>query len=231
MARCAFLLCLCLSVGLKTVAAEDVGDAVVQIKDGADLNELLSKHPIVMVKFYKEWCGYCKRLKPGFELAAKELQALGSTVRLAATQDDSLMDDFDAKLVPCLMLFANGQPRFRQWGWDHDDVFDFMRTFDTMVLPVGYLFRNYYCLRSASPRAWTVCRTFVFLTCAAGIVDGIRLSVRALLKTLKFDAEHPLQVWMPQLLAPLILLALMLLVLLARQGPQHEGRGFFRPTR
>ena len=41
---------------------------------------------------------------------------------------------------------------------------------------VGYLFRNYYCLRSASPRAWTVCRTFVFLTCAAGIVDGIRLS-------------------------------------------------------
>ncbi|CAE7941584.1 pdi-2 [Symbiodinium sp. KB8] len=177
----------------EVAVAWDVGDAVVQIKDGADLNELLSKHPIVMVKFYKEWCGYCKRLKPGFELAAKELQALGSTVRLAATQDDSLMDDFDAKLVPCLMLFANGQPRFRQWGWDHDDVFDFMRTFDTMVLPVGYLFRNYYCLRSL-----------------------YKFGVRALLKTLKFDAEHPLQVWMPQLLAPLILLALMLLVLLAR---------------
>ncbi|OLP86095.1 hypothetical protein AK812_SmicGene32833 [Symbiodinium microadriaticum] len=139
----------------EVAVAWDVGDAVVQIKDGADLNELLSKHPvdfcpktmliqlriqattplatrperaairsllvaqIVMVKFYKEW------------LAAKELQALGSTVRLAATQDDSLMDDFDAKLVP--------QPRFRQWGWDHDDVFDFMRTFDTMVLPAACL--------------------------------------------------------------------------------------------
>ena len=31
------------------------------------------------------------------------------------------------------------QPRFRQWGWDHDDVFDFMRTFDTMVLPAACL--------------------------------------------------------------------------------------------
>ncbi|CAE7030339.1 unnamed protein product, partial [Symbiodinium sp. CCMP2592] len=103
------------------------------------------------------------------------------------------MDGFDAKLVPCLMLFANGQPRFRQWGWDHDDVFDFMRTFDTMVLPVGYLFRNYYWLRSL-----------------------YKFGIRSLLKTLKFDAEHPLQVWLPQLLAPLILLALMLLMLLAR---------------
>ena len=33
--------------------------------------------------------------------------------------------------------------------------------------------------------------------------DVWRLGVRALLKTLKFDAEHPLQVWLPQLLARL----------------------------
>ena len=26
--------------------------------------------------------------------------------------------------------------RYRHWAWDFDDVYDFMRTFDTTVLPV-----------------------------------------------------------------------------------------------
>ena len=37
--------------------------------------------------------------------------------------------------------------------------------------------------------------------CGFGLWCLWRLGVRSLLKTLKFDAEHPLQVWLPQLLA------------------------------
>eukprot|EP00440_Ansanella_granifera_P057389 gb/GFBE01062211.1/.p1 GENE.gb/GFBE01062211.1/~~gb/GFBE01062211.1/.p1 ORF type:complete len:217 (+),score=26.80 gb/GFBE01062211.1/:1-651(+) len=160
-------------------------------KDGFD--DFLAGNEVVLVKFYQSWCGWCNRLKPHYEEAATKLAALNSSVRLAATDDRDLHKSYDIKLLPTLLLFAGGKKRYQYWAFDYDDLFDAMRTFDTMSLPLGYAFRNYYWLRSL-----------------------YKFGVKALLKSLHLEQTHFLYDAAPHLLAPLLLLAVLILALLAR---------------
>mmetsp|Transcript_51998 Transcript_51998/g.97271 ORF Transcript_51998/g.97271 Transcript_51998/m.97271 type:complete len:223 (+) Transcript_51998:20-688(+) len=185
-----FLLLLC-----SAPVASEAPTAVHEIKDGADMTNLLAEPPKVMLMlFHNKGCGYCQQLMPGYEEAARKLHSLNSSVKLAATSSRDLLQSFDVKLVPCVFLLVNGEIRYRVWAWDFGDVFDFARTFDTTIQPVGYIFRNYYWLRSL-----------------------YKFGVQAVMtKMLKMSKQHPLQIWLPQLLAPLIMFALMLLLLIAR---------------
>eukprot|EP00930_Biecheleria_cincta_P047287 TRINITY_DN32747_c0_g1_i1.p1 TRINITY_DN32747_c0_g1~~TRINITY_DN32747_c0_g1_i1.p1 ORF type:complete len:108 (-),score=7.42 TRINITY_DN32747_c0_g1_i1:62-385(-) len=64
-----------------------------------------------------------------------------------------------------------------------------MHTFDTSPVPIGYLERNYYRLRSL-----------------------YKFAVKALLKTLRVEASHPLNDILPRMLGPLLLVAVAIVV-------------------
>jgi thiol-disulfide isomerase/thioredoxin len=44
----------------------------VQTATDADFLDLLAAHPRVVVKYYADWCGYCRLFAPSFEKLARE---------------------------------------------------------------------------------------------------------------------------------------------------------------
>jgi len=76
----------------------------------ASFDEVVNKEPIMLVEFFAPWCGHCKKLKPEFEKAARELADDG--VKLAtvdATVEKELGKRFDVSGYPTLKIFRNGK--------------------------------------------------------------------------------------------------------------------------
>eukprot|EP00913_Durusdinium_trenchii_P009531 g8957.t1 len=160
-----------------------------------NLDDLVANNEVVILTFYADFCGWCKRLLPELEKAELKLQELDSKVVLAQTQDLALKKRFNISLIPAVWLFVNGRPMYRHWAWEYDDVFDFAHSFDTMSQPVGFAFRNYIWLRSL-----------------------YRLGIKKAAKRLNITAEHPLhplQTNARYMLAPLLVFALLLVLVIA----------------
>ncbi|CAJ1385953.1 unnamed protein product [Effrenium voratum] len=144
------------------------------------LAEALEKHEVLLVKFYQDWCVYCRDLGPGYLAAAQDLRLANSRVVLAQTRDLELQKEFGVQRIPAVLLFRKGQLQYQHWAFDRDDIFDFARTFDFPLGPVGSVVRSHYWLRSL-----------------------VKFGVKALLKTLRLSPDHPLQLWMPKILGRL----------------------------
>jgi protein disulfide-isomerase A6 len=58
---------------------------MVNIATDTDFNEKLNSHPKVIVKYYADWCGHCKRAKPEFE---KLMQTYKGDIKLAMVNSE-----------------------------------------------------------------------------------------------------------------------------------------------
>ncbi|WP_267642208.1 thioredoxin family protein [Haloarchaeobius amylolyticus] len=79
-----------------------------RLTGGAELDDLVATEPLVLVEFYTKGCGKCQSMEPILGNVARVTDA---TVAMVNPGDDiSLMDEFDIRSVPTLILFRDGEP-------------------------------------------------------------------------------------------------------------------------
>lgn len=77
------------------------------INSEAEFNEIIKQENVV-VDFYAEWCGPCKRLAPLLDQLAKEFPYI-LFFKVDSDAFKNLSAQFNIRGIPTLLLFKNGQ--------------------------------------------------------------------------------------------------------------------------
>jgi thioredoxin-like negative regulator of GroEL len=82
------------------------------LDDEAALDAFVGDHSFAVVEFYTEGCGICASMEPVLGNVAR---ASDAAVALVNPRDDPpLVDRFDVRSVPLLVVFVDGEPVARR---------------------------------------------------------------------------------------------------------------------
>ncbi len=79
-------------------------------------NELINSDTPVLVDFYADWCGPCKMLSPVIEELARETKGKAKVIKVDIDKNPQAAAHYNVKGVPTVILFKNGQIKWRQSG-------------------------------------------------------------------------------------------------------------------
>ena len=84
----------------------------IDLADAAALDEFVADHDVALVEFYTDGCGICAIMEPVLSNVAR---ATDAAVALVNPRDDPpLVERFDVRSVPLLVLFVGGEPVARR---------------------------------------------------------------------------------------------------------------------
>ena len=90
--------------------------AVGKVSDSTFESEVLKATSPVVVDFWAEWCGPCRRIAPALEEIAGSLDGKVKIVKLNVDENPQTAAKYGIQSIPTLMLFKNGQLASRQIG-------------------------------------------------------------------------------------------------------------------
>jgi thioredoxin 1 len=67
-------------------------------------NDIVSTNDLVLVDFWAEWCGPCKKLSPILDEISSD------TVNLNVDENPLKMEEYSVHSIPTMVLFKSGQP-------------------------------------------------------------------------------------------------------------------------
>jgi thioredoxin 1 len=92
--------------------AEAGTERPVHLDGEAELDAFVDANPVALVELYTDGCGVCASMEPVLGNVARASEA---AVALVNPRDDPpLVDRFDVRSVPTLVLFADGEPVARR---------------------------------------------------------------------------------------------------------------------
>lgn len=93
-----------------------MADAIITLDQANFAEEIASSDKPILVDFWAEWCGPCKRLAPILEEVAGENADKITVAKVNIDENPDLARQFDIMSIPTLIVFDAGQPALRFQG-------------------------------------------------------------------------------------------------------------------
>ncbi|WP_321506050.1 thioredoxin [uncultured Methanoregula sp.] len=82
---------------------------IVENVDEIHFQEFISTHPCVVVDFWAEWCGPCRRIAPIMDELATEFYGKVTFAKCNTDDNRRLAMQFNIDAIPAMMIFSRGQ--------------------------------------------------------------------------------------------------------------------------
>jgi thioredoxin 2 len=89
---------------------------VVDIKEDAFASAVEAADLPVLVDVWAPWCGPCRTLSPALETLATEKAGALKLVKINADESPNVMNRFQIKAIPTLLVMVDGKERAHQAG-------------------------------------------------------------------------------------------------------------------
>lgn len=82
----------------------------------ASFQDLIQSDQPVLVDFYATWCGPCQTLAPMLKDVAEQVKGKAKIIKVDVDKNPAASQKFQVRGVPTLILFKNGEIKWRQSG-------------------------------------------------------------------------------------------------------------------
>lgn len=83
----------------------------------SEFEKLLQTDKVVLVDFYAEWCGPCKKMKPSILAIENELASNVKVIRIDVDKNEELVKSFGILEIPILRVYKQGKITWEQKGF------------------------------------------------------------------------------------------------------------------
>ncbi|UOK43860.1 MULTISPECIES: thioredoxin domain-containing protein [Flavobacterium] len=82
-----------------------------------DYEKLIASDKTVVIDFYAEWCGPCKKMAPYLTKMEKEYQGKAKIIRVDADKNKALFNELGYQELPVVIVFKDGKETWKKKGF------------------------------------------------------------------------------------------------------------------